>query len=213
MFSEKKKRQIDRVQRDKSSREQYVDSQIRNTLAHQIRLTRESRGWTQRDLADRLGVTQNQVSRWESSDYGKLTLSTLKRVASAFDIGLMVRFVPFSRMIDWQSSTTQIDQGLSVEDLEVPSFDQELQAGLFSEKYFVNLIPMVPAPREMTPVFFTRLFSLNNAPANNSKPMKLIVPAGFDNQTGSYNQAKLPSSSRSQNIYRIFKQEVVNVQA
>jgi hypothetical protein len=41
------------------------------------------------------------VSSWEDPNYGKYTLSTLKEVARVFDVGLLVRFVPFSLLVDW----------------------------------------------------------------------------------------------------------------
>ena len=36
-----------------------------NSLPEQIKSLREKRGWTQLDLATRLGVEQSTVSRWE----------------------------------------------------------------------------------------------------------------------------------------------------
>ena len=36
-----------------------------NPLSEKIKTLREKRGWTQLDLATRLGVEQSTVSRWE----------------------------------------------------------------------------------------------------------------------------------------------------
>jgi len=52
------------------------------------------------------------------------------RLAAAFDVGLVVRFVPFSEMIDWISGTPRVNKGLGSEALEVPAFDQEEELGL-----------------------------------------------------------------------------------
>ena len=38
---------------------------VHNSLSEQIKTLREKRGWTQLDLATRLGVEQSTVSRWE----------------------------------------------------------------------------------------------------------------------------------------------------
>jgi hypothetical protein len=46
------------------------------------------------------GSAQESISLWEKPGYGRLTLSTLIRLASAFDVGLMVRFVPYSELVD-----------------------------------------------------------------------------------------------------------------
>lgn len=66
----------------------------------QIRALRKSRAMTQEQLAQNTGTKQEAVSRIENSDYGKYSLDTLIKLASAFDIALEVAFVPFSRLIN-----------------------------------------------------------------------------------------------------------------
>jgi len=44
---------------------------------------------TQRELGDRLGVHQQQVARWESDAYARVTLSRLTQVAEALGVGDM----------------------------------------------------------------------------------------------------------------------------
>ncbi|MFN8559322.1 MAG: helix-turn-helix transcriptional regulator [Dehalococcoidia bacterium] len=103
---------------DKEYRDIFVDSTIRNTLALQIRLTREQRGWTQEQLGQAAGMAQETVSLLENPSYGKFTLRTLKRIASAFDVALVVRFVPFSQLAEW---TTNIPR----DGFTVPAFESE----------------------------------------------------------------------------------------
>jgi hypothetical protein len=79
-------------------------------------------------------MPQNAISRLESPDYGKLTLTTLRRLAMAFDVGLIVRFVPFTEMVDWVSGTPRVNRGLNAESLAVRGFDEEEKAGLFDSE-------------------------------------------------------------------------------
>jgi transcriptional regulator with XRE-family HTH domain len=122
---------IKRVRRNPVSRQRFVESHLTKTLAYQIRAMRDRLNWSQGRLAAELDMTQNAISRLESPDYGKATLSTLKRIAAAFDVALVVRFVPFSQMIDWASGTPHVDAGLSGSTLSVPTFTEELSAGRF----------------------------------------------------------------------------------
>jgi transcriptional regulator with XRE-family HTH domain len=98
-------------------------------IAFQIRATRDKREWSQADLARVIGMSQNNISRLENPDYGKHTLSSLKRVAEALDVALVVRFVPFGQYVNWLSGTPYLDEGLRPEALAVASFEQEEKLG------------------------------------------------------------------------------------
>jgi hypothetical protein len=74
-------------------------------------------------------MTPNNISRIESEDYGKQTVTSLKRVAEALDVALVVRFVPFSQYIDWLSGTPFLDEGIRPGALAVPSFEDEEARG------------------------------------------------------------------------------------
>lgn len=54
-------------------------------IAAELQLRRKSRGWTQKELADRLGVSQSMVSRWENGEEN-FTVVTLTKLAMAFDV-------------------------------------------------------------------------------------------------------------------------------
>jgi len=113
-----KREQIAANLRDKERRELFVDEQIDTGLPFQIRAIRQARDWSQTTLSERAGMAQGAISRLESLSYGKYTLTTLKRLAAAFDVGLVVRFEPFSELVDWESN-------LSPEDLAVPEYDRD----------------------------------------------------------------------------------------
>jgi transcriptional regulator with XRE-family HTH domain len=85
--------------------------------------------WTQAAFADKLGMKHpNNVSaRLENPNYGKHTLTTLKKIAAACDVGLVVWFVPFSRLVDWVSGTPYVDRGLTPRFYNVPNFSDEFE--------------------------------------------------------------------------------------
>jgi transcriptional regulator with XRE-family HTH domain len=87
-------------------------------LAFQIRALREKNGWTQGELAERAGSDQGTISQWENPNYGRYTLKTLKSLANAFDVGLLVRFAPFSELALWHATLTP-------RSLAPHSFDEE----------------------------------------------------------------------------------------
>jgi transcriptional regulator with XRE-family HTH domain len=100
---------------DKAYRDAWVEEDINQGVAFQIRAMRDERQWTQSYLGELTGQAQATISKLEDPDYGRYTLKTLKRLASAFDVGLLVRFVPFSELVERTVS-------LSSDDLAVPSF-------------------------------------------------------------------------------------------
>ena len=87
-------------------------------IAFQIRRLREDRGWTQGELAQQTSKRQETISQWENPNYGSYTLNTLKDLAGAFDVALVVRFAPFSELIEW---TTNLSPGR----LAPPSFEAQ----------------------------------------------------------------------------------------
>lgn len=103
---------------DKEYRDLCASEEVDTGLPFQIRAMRKARGWSQRELGERMGMTQEGVSRLESLDYGRYTLATLKKLASAFDVALVVRFEPFSQLVDSVVN-------LSPEDLAVPDFEHD----------------------------------------------------------------------------------------
>ena len=120
---------IARLRRGKAARQQFVESNLNKVISHQIRATRERLGWSQERLAAEANMNQNAISRLESSDYGRPTITTLKRLAATFDVGLIVRFVPFSEMVDWVSGTPRTVPGLTTSALAVASFGIEEREG------------------------------------------------------------------------------------
>ena len=102
----KKYEQIWESIRDPEFRKQFIDEHLSVGIAFQIRSLRDQQNLTQAKLAELLKVKQPLLSAWENPNYGKYTLGTLKDLAKAFDVGLLVRFVPFSTLVDWAINLT-----------------------------------------------------------------------------------------------------------
>lgn len=131
MFSNGRKTLIKRLRRGREARRRFVESHLAKGVAFQIRAIRDRQKLSQEELGKLIGSTQNGVSRLESPEYGKPTLTTLRKLAAALDVGLVVRFVPFSQLIDWVSGTPQTDWGLSSESLATADFTEEERLGVF----------------------------------------------------------------------------------
>jgi transcriptional regulator with XRE-family HTH domain len=102
--------QIWKSLQDDDFRKQFVDENVSVGLAFQIRALRDRQKLKQEDLAKKLGSKQSLVSSWENPNYGKYTLGTLKDMAEAFDVALLVKFVPFSTLVDWTVNMTSDSQ-------------------------------------------------------------------------------------------------------
>lgn len=103
---------------DQSYRDAFVSDEIDIGLPMQIRAMREARGWKQKDVAAQTGTKQSRFSLMEKPGYGKFALNTLKKLASIFDVGLIVAFVPYGEMIDFV-------EAMSNHRLAILSFAQE----------------------------------------------------------------------------------------
>jgi transcriptional regulator with XRE-family HTH domain len=103
---------------DKEYRDSFVQEFIFSRIPLKIRAIRDKRRMSQADLGEKARVAQAWVSKLEDPNYGRLTLSTLLKIASAFDCGLSVDFVPFSRILNDATS-------LSSESFNVPSFVED----------------------------------------------------------------------------------------
>jgi ribosome-binding protein aMBF1 (putative translation factor) len=119
---------VARLAKGPEARRKFVESQIVNEVVSQIRGLRHKNEWSQPALAEKIRTTQNQIYRLENTRTAKPTLTTLKKLAAAFDVGLVVRFVPFGEMIDYLSGTPRWDAGISTSRQHPPSFPEELAA-------------------------------------------------------------------------------------
>ena len=131
--------------KNKDYRDAFVGSQISIGLPFQIRALREQRGWKQATLAEKTGMLQPRISAMEAPGGAKFTIETLRRLASALDVALMVKFVPFSALVQWSEE-------FSPDTFSVPSFEDD--EGLVSRK-----------PQERATTFSWRVYQRPEQPS------------------------------------------------
>jgi transcriptional regulator with XRE-family HTH domain len=85
---------------DKAYRDALASAYNRRGMALQLRETRERRDWTQVNLGELAGMAQESISLLENPNYGKFTIRTLERLASALDVVLFYHFGTFGELAD-----------------------------------------------------------------------------------------------------------------
>jgi len=74
----------------------YEQTRLRYVLAETIRARREELGWSQRQLAERAGMTQPGIARFEAGGTTP-TLPLLERLAGALGLTLTISLEPSAR--------------------------------------------------------------------------------------------------------------------
>ena len=102
----------------KRFREGYTKAQLSIEVPFQIRALRNARGWTQAELANRCDLSPSRIAKIETPGQDALKPQTLQKIASAFDVGLLIQFVPFSELV-------RREQTFHPETFNVVSFDDD----------------------------------------------------------------------------------------
>jgi transcriptional regulator with XRE-family HTH domain len=103
---------------DTEYRKAFVASQINIGIPFQIRGLMKAHGWTQEKLAERADMAQPRISAMLKPGKVRPNIETLRRLASAFDCGLLVRFAPYGELVKWSD---QFDP----DNFRVPSFQDD----------------------------------------------------------------------------------------
>ncbi len=83
----------------------YVAQHVYRGIAAQIRSLRKVRRLTQTALSNKIGNdAQEAISRWENLKE-RPTLATLLKLAAAFEVALVVKFVSFGDFVEHAAST------------------------------------------------------------------------------------------------------------
>lgn len=126
--------------KSRKAREAYVEAELINGLAHQIRILRQQRGWTQSQLAAMLGTTQTTVSRLEDPSYGRYTMRTLLALCKAFDVAFFVRFMAFSKFISatWDTRPEYFQAATYEDEASSVHFFTENRSGTYVSKVIAS---------------------------------------------------------------------------
>ncbi|WP_182877774.1 helix-turn-helix domain-containing protein [Microbispora sp. H10670] len=83
----------DRRMAEPGAAEAYEAARLAYELGRAVRAMRETRGWSQNDLAREAGMTQSAVARFEAGGTVP-TLPVIERLANALDAEVEVRLTP-----------------------------------------------------------------------------------------------------------------------
>lgn len=117
LIKSEKSQFIEKLQ-DWKYREAYIRASINVNLPSQIRALRLKQEMTQKGLADASKMLQPRISAMEKPGAVKFNIETLVRVAAGLGVGLIVKFVPISEMVDWEN-------GFSQDEFNVVTFDRD----------------------------------------------------------------------------------------
>ncbi|HEY5174353.1 MAG TPA: helix-turn-helix transcriptional regulator [Terriglobales bacterium] len=181
---------IERLKKGQKARAQFVDSNVNKGIAYQLRALRDRQDLSQEKLSEMVGMNQNAISRLESPSRTRPTITTLKRLAEALDVGLEVRFVPFSKLAKWYSGTPYVERGICTDSLAVPDFTEELAAGAFQDQ--TSAVPhqwfWLKQPTGTGEIFLSGQVALGGVSLGTQ-----IEPANVSGQTGQFAESrKLP---------------------
>jgi transcriptional regulator with XRE-family HTH domain len=177
----------------KSARRAYVEAELVTGLAHQIRVIRQQRNWTQGHLAKRLKTTQGAVSRMEDPSYGKFSIRSLLQVADVFDVALQTRFLPFSEFMfqTWDTTPQRLEVLPYSKDAERVCFFAETPRNTYvkaieyestpASSSYRSIVNVIDQSRDLLPKF---TISPLREPATASAFMKLgDHQLGFERRT------------------------------
>lgn len=142
--------------KNKEYRESYLDASINDVIASQIFNLRKDNGYTQTKLANLAKMAQPRIALLEKSEYKTYSISTLKRLAHAFDVALIVKFVPFSELVDFNANFSSKDVHIDIYDKD--SFDWieergpgQIPSTITEQEGFRNRGKGIPFPSESGP--------------------------------------------------------------
>jgi transcriptional regulator with XRE-family HTH domain len=89
------------------SRASYIRGKISVLIPAQLRAIRLKHPLKQLELAEAAGMKQSRISAMERPGAANFNVETLIRTAAALRVGLEIRFVPFSKMLDSENDFNQ----------------------------------------------------------------------------------------------------------
>lgn len=100
---------IEKLINSSKSRESYLRAKLNVLIPSQIRGLRLKYPMTQKELGEMAGMRQARISALEQIGEAKYNIDTLVRLAAALKVGLSVKFVTFSEVLEWENDFSQDD--------------------------------------------------------------------------------------------------------
>lgn len=104
-MSEQRRKLGKRIRESKKYRDHLTQAESGNRVSFQIKSMLEDRGWSQQEIVRRSGIPQPVMSKYMNG-YDAYSIKTLLKLASAFDVHLVVGFEPYSNLVDWMADMT-----------------------------------------------------------------------------------------------------------
>jgi transcriptional regulator with XRE-family HTH domain len=98
---------ISRLLNEKDYRAAYIRAKLDVLVPSQLRALRLRQNKTQPVLAEMAGMKQSRISAMETPGRVNFNLDTLVRMAASLNVGMQVKFVPFSEMLNWENEYSQ----------------------------------------------------------------------------------------------------------
>jgi transcriptional regulator with XRE-family HTH domain len=99
---------ISKLLKSHAARTSYIKAKLSVLIAAQIKTLRvksvDPPMPYQRDLANESDLHQSRISMFETPGEANMTIETLAKIAAALKVGVVIKFVPFSDMVRWESS-------------------------------------------------------------------------------------------------------------
>jgi ribosome-binding protein aMBF1 (putative translation factor) len=83
--------------KDYETKKNYDALETEFQIAAEIIKARTNAHMTQAELAEKLGTKPTAISRMESPNYGRVSVSTLQKIAGALNCDLKIEFLPKKR--------------------------------------------------------------------------------------------------------------------
>jgi transcriptional regulator with XRE-family HTH domain len=91
--------QLQQDLRDPEFSEGYAESFLDTYVSTQLKVLREQRHLTQKEVARKLETSQNVISRSENADYASWNINTLKKFARLYEVRLHISFETYGSLI------------------------------------------------------------------------------------------------------------------
>lgn len=99
---------ISKLRSNLNERAAYIRAKLAVLVPSQIKALRLKSGMArQADLAREAEMHQSRISMFETPGAANMTIETLSRLAATFKTGLIIKFVPFSEMLEWENEFSQ----------------------------------------------------------------------------------------------------------